>query len=347
MKYWKQLGVWAIALRAEPFRWARLKFTILFTLIIAIILIVYLGFLYSEFNRNIKIFADENIPEVDRRARFVVRSTKVTVRTLFGVEPEDIGILIITGIVSYFLAAFVLKPIRETMKQQEQFVTYASHELKTPLSIIRTEMEVFLRGKNYLGTNKRLMIRRRQSVQSNLEEVNRMGRIIENLLLVARIDAKYEKLQLSKVSLNDVISRVVVRMAKLARDKNISISINRPSPLYLLADEEKIIEAFSNILKNAIAYSKNGSRIKIEIGKRKDKVFISFGDEGVGISKYDLPHIFERFYRSKNAFTVKKEGTGLGLWITKRIVEEHNGRINIESVYGKRTTVNIVLPLSS
>jgi len=233
------------------------------------------------------------------------------------------------------------------MKQQEQFVTYASHELKTPLSIIRTEMEVFLRGKNYLSANKKFLIRSKQSMLSNLEEVDRMGRIIENLLLVARIDAKYEKLQLSKVSLNDVISWVVERMAKLAQDKNISISVNRRSPLYVLADDEKIMEAFSNILKNAIAYSKSGSKIKIEIGKKRDKVFISFSDGGVGISKGDLPHVFERFYRSENAFTAKKEGTGLGLWITKRIVEEHNGEIEIHSILGKGTIVNIVLPLSS
>lgn len=252
-----------------------------------------------------------------------------------------------TGIISYFLAALVLRPIRETMRQQEQFVSYASHELKTPLSIIRTEMEVFLRGKNYLGVNKKFMIRTKQSLLSNLEEIDRMSRIVENLLLVARIDAKYEKLQFEKVSLNDILLLVVERMDKLASDKNILISVNKSAPITVFVDQEKIIEAFSNILKNAIAYSKNGSRIKIEVEKRKGKVFVSFSDKGIGISKKDLPHVFERFYKAKNIFAAKKQGSGLGLWITKRIVEEHNGKIEIHSILGKGTGVNIVLPLPS
>ncbi len=344
-KYWKRLGAWVTALKADPFARARLKFSVIFAAVIAVILVSYLPLLYIEFNRSIQEFAVKEIPQKDSRTRFISRSTKVTATTLFGIQPEDILILVAGAVVSYFLAGFVLKPIKESMRQREQFVASASHELKTPLSIIKTEMEVFLRGKNYVKSGQDLLLRRKASILSNLEEVNRMDQIIKNLLLVARIDASYERLRLSEIELNHLISNVAKRFQNMAKHNGLKLSINLSRPIYMMADAEKLEEAFSNIMQNAVNYSKKGGSIKIETKKMKNAAFVSFEDKGIGIPNGDLPRIFDRFYRVKSSSS-KIPGSGIGLWIAKQVISMHKGKIEASSVLGKGTKISIILPLS-
>ncbi len=345
MKYWKRFVEWAIALKADPFTWARLKFTILFTFVIASILIVYLPLLNIEFNRNIINFARNEIHEQDKRERFIRRSSKVISKTLFGVEPEDVVILVISTIASYFLATLVLRPIEKSTQLQRQFVANASHELKTPLAIIKTEMEVFLRSKNYFQNNREILLRRRQSVRSNLEEVDRINRIIEDLLMLTRIDTHYEKFKYSKVNLNALMSHVARRMAQIANTKRVKISIHGREPTFISADAEKLHEAFSNILKNAIIYSNIKGSVHITVSKAGNKAQVTFIDNGVGISKKDLSHIFERFFRSAKSSS-EVSGSGLGLFIAKWIISNHAGDIKVTSTPNKGTTVNVLLPLA-
>ncbi len=346
MKYWKRFVEWAIALKTDPFTWVRFQLTILFTFVIASILIVYLLLLSSEFNRNIIDFASKEIPKQDRRVRFIGRSTQVVRQTLFGVELEDVTILVVSAFASYFMATLVLKPIKKSSQLQRQFIANASHELKTPLAIIKTEMEVFLRSKNYFQNSRKILLRRKQSVLSNLEELDRINQTVDDLIMLTRIDTHYhEKFRHSKINLNALMSHVTRRLAQLANSKKVKISIHGKESIFITADAEKLHEAFSNILKNSIIYSNIKGSVHVTVSKAGNKARVTFVDNGIGISKEDLPYIFERFFRSPKSSS-EVSGSGLGLFIVKWIISNHAGDIKVTSTPNKGTTVNVFLPLA-
>src|SRR5258708_2197801 len=252
---WKRFVEWGIDLRRDNFQIARLKLSVFLTIFISLILIVYIGFLYSEFNRSISSFARENIPEKDRRERFIVRSETVTKRVLFGVEPEDVLIVVITIFVSYFIAGFALEPIRKTMRAQKQFMADASHELRTPLAIIKTEMEVFLRDRRSWIKSDKFLLRKRKSIVSNLEEVDRMQQIIDNLVFLSRTDIYKEKFQFVSFDLSSVLNSVVQRLEEQAKTKRISLSLKGNTPIPISGDPIRLEQPFLNIIQNTIKYT--------------------------------------------------------------------------------------------
>jgi signal transduction histidine kinase len=222
---WKRFGEWVTALRSNKFRWAKIKLTALIFFIIFFIVVIYLVLLYNEFSRAITYFANENISEPDRRQRFIERAFIVTRTTLFGVQPEDVLTIFIMLGISFFLAGYVLKPIKEALALQKRFLADASHQLRTPLAIIKAEMEVFLQDrKNYLG-NKELLMRKRQGVLSNLEEVDKMSKIIDELLLIARIDLRQETFHFGKIKLKEFLTRAVKKIEKYTAKNGIKIYI--------------------------------------------------------------------------------------------------------------------------
>ncbi len=341
-KLWKLFAGWVTALKANTFTWAKIKLTALYFIVILVIILVYLILLYNEFTRTIISFAHDNILEIDRRNRFIERAFIVTKATLFQIQTEDVLTIFLTLGISYLLAGFVLKPIKEAMLRQKKFLIDASHQLRTPLTIIKTEMEVFLRDKRNYTLNKELLLRKRKGMLSNLEEIDRMSRIIDELLLVARIDAHQEKLHFAIINPGLLVKKSIASIRNYARIKNINLSFSISTTLRIQADEDKLQQAIINVIKNAIDYSKKGSKIKIAVTGKTDTVSIIVADNGIGIPKKDLPHIFERFYKAKNT-GIKTKGMGIGLSITEWIINQHKGKINIQSILGKGTTVVILL----
>jgi len=245
------------------------------------------------------------------------------------------GILAVSAAAGYFLAGKTLKPIQDMVDEQSQFVANASHELRTPLTALKTEIEVNLRDKN-LKINEM-----RNLLASNLEEVDQLQELSNNLMKLAYPKNHSPKIN-STVDLQQIIQTVVKKVKSLAIQKEIQIH-NEIYNLEITGNDQDLIELFVNILDNAIKYSPKNTEIWLQAESHDHKACVTIRDQGVGIAKKDIPHIFDRFYRSDQSRT--SDGYGLGLAIAKHIVEIHKGQIKVESQLGKGSIFTIKLPL--
>jgi signal transduction histidine kinase len=247
-------------------------------------------------------------------------------------------ILVLSSLLSYFFAQRTLKPIEDMMEAQSRFSADASHELKTPLTAMRTEIEVNLRDQ------KISLAEARNLLSSNLEEIEKLETLSNALLKLAKYEDDKHK-EFKEVSLTDIAAEAYEKVEKLADEKKIVFD-NNLEDLKVKGDKASLTELFVILLDNAIKYSPVNSKISINMKKSLQHAEIRIKDEGVGIKEADLPHIFDRFYRADSSRSKDKvNGYGLGLSIAKRIVELHKGSIFAESKPGEGSTFVIKLPL--
>jgi len=261
-------------------------------------------------------------------------------RLIFFLFLINSGILIFVGSLSYFLAGKTLKPIEEMMERQKQFVSDASHEFKTPLTSLKTSLEVGLR-------DKQINLKKAKSLlKDNLEEVNRLQSLTENLLALSRYDS-VGKIVFSKVNLSLVVDEALRRVKPLLLSKNIKLE-KSIKDVEFMAEPESVIELLVILLDNAIKYSQEGKTVKIDSKVEKKFLFLSVTDYGIGIKKKDLPHIFDRFYQADSSRQKGNGGGfGLGLAVAKKIVERHKGEITVKSKWGEGSTFIVKLPIES
>ncbi len=254
----------------------------------------------------------------------------------------------------------MISRLDQSFRQIKQFTTDASHELKTPLTILKGEVEVALR-------KKRTPHEYEQILESNLEEINRMSKIVEDLLLLSKADIGEIQLKKEEIPLNRFLRSLTEQMKILAHPKNIRIEMpNYPfdgeEDIHIYGDPLRIRELFINLIENGIKYTEEGGRVLITLtkemgdgaisssppGKRSEsfaKVIVS--DTGIGIAKEDQEKIFNRFFRVDKARSREQGGSGLGLSICKWIVEAHQGDISVESELGKGSSFIVRIPLYS
>ncbi len=240
----------------------------------------------------------------------------------------------------------MISRLDQSFRQIKQFTQDASHELKTPLTILKGEVEVTLR-------KERTPHEYQQTLKSNLEEINRMSQIVEDLLVLSKADSGELKIKKELVDLNQIIDEVISHMEVLAYDKGIRIErLNHNENIQIIGDPLRLRELFLNLISNGIKYTEKGGLIRITIEKNEEnglknpfiKVIVS--DTGIGISKEDQIKIFDRFYRVDKARSRDQGGSGLGLSICKWIVESHKGEISVESELGKGSSFIVKLPVN-
>jgi signal transduction histidine kinase len=259
-------------------------------------------------------------------------------RLLFTLITINIGILASSGMAGYFLAGRTLKPIKQMVEEQNRFVTDASHELNTPLTALKTSIEVSLRDKKLTAK------KAREILQSNLEEVDSLQLLSNDLIKLTQYQKTNGSMLIKAYPLHTIIAKAVEKVSPLSYKKHIHISFSIP-PLRIEADERSLTELFIILLDNAIKYSKDETTITITAMKTDGKVSIALSDQGIGIKKEDVPYIFDRFFRSDKSRSKQTTiGYGLGLSIAKRIVAIHNGTITVKSIEEKGTTFTIILP---
>ncbi|TXT61774.1 MAG: conserved membrane protein of unknown function [Promethearchaeota archaeon] len=236
--------------------------------------------------------------------------------------------------------------LKKTEKQLKDFVSMVSHELKNPLTVLLQSIETIDQFGDRLQENAKNQIMNIMSKNSQL-----MAALVEDLLILSRIDDKRTTLDIEKCDIKKIITETVQKLSPLLHKKNLDLKFNMDEIEELKGDPQKLEQIFRIILDNAIKYSFKDSKIKIGLkndykGKYNQKdidgILLSISDGGRGISEEDLAHIFERFYRSDNVKDV--EGTGLGLSIAKELVNLHQGGIHVESEYGKGSTFYVFLP---
>ncbi len=229
--------------------------------------------------------------------------------------------------------------IKELDKMKSEFLNMVSHELRTPLTPIQVYSELMMTRK--LSEEK---IKTFSTIIN--KETQRLGSLIGDLLDLSRIESgKGLSLSLEETDFTEIIKNVAETFKSASEKHTIVLNIPETSEK-IFVDKNKMIQVMTNLLSNAVKYSPNGGKIYIALEEKNDKIYVSVKDEGLGIPKDDLPHIFEKFYRAKTEDIKKIGGTGIGLPIVKYILELHNGGIEVESEYGKGSTFTFYVPKS-
>lgn len=243
-------------------------------------------------------------------------------------------VLIAGGIASYLMANKTLQPLKRAHDKQARFVSNASHEFRTPLAVMKTEIEVALRDHTLSSGDLRTLL------TSNLEEVNKLSRLSQTLLSLSKME--HQKLARGKANLNDAIDAVIERYDKQRK----RITIERPDRVVYVYSDPLALEALSSIfIDNALKYSPKDSTVTIRISERRGSVTLRITNTGEGIDQKDIHHIFDSFYRADGARTSSDTHSfGFGLSLAKRIVALHEGELSVESEEGVRTTFIVTLP---
>ena len=251
------------------------------------------------------------------------------------------GILLISSFLSYLLAGKTLAPIEEMVADQAQFIADAAHELRTPITAMRTSLEVDLRDKNLKKSGAI------QALKDNLADVENLENLSNQLLMLAAYREGQTKLILSQVDLSDLAKVLERKFKGRLEKKNLKFKFKVSKEL-IFFDASKLEQLLTILIDNAITYSKKGKTIWLTIKINKKCLQITVKDQGVGISEIEQKKLFNRFYRSDQSRTYRDDenkGFGLGLSIAKKIVDLHRGKIELDSQPKKGTTFRVILPL--
>ncbi len=233
----------------------------------------------------------------------------------------------------------LLSRLEEAFSSQRNFVSHASHELRTPLTIMMGQLEVAL-------LQKRTVEDYQQTIKEAIEEVKKMRDLINGLLELARINNDIFQLHFRPLNIDDLLWQVRESLLIQFPSYNIQIEFDESqeeeTEFKIKGDKSLLQMAFQNIMENACKYSED-QRVNVSLLAHSDTIRISFTDRGIGISEEDLPHIFEPFYRGDSSKS--RKGHGIGLALTQRIIQLHNGSIRAFSQLGKGTRFVISLPL--
>jgi len=267
---------------------------------------------------------------------FVEELQESKYHVIYNLFVANLLIVFISAISSYVLAGKTLRPIEDVLVEQKRFIADASHELRTPLTSLKTSIEVALRDKSHNVQTKSVL-------RNNLEDVDALKELINSLLQLASQENKSITKQL--VDVHEVISRAIKTMKPMANEKNIKI-VSKLKHQQILASETGLQQLFTILLDNAIKYSNPKGKIRIDVVPRKRNLLVKISDNGIGINKKYLPHIFDRFYRIDSSRTYsQRPGFGLGLSVAKQIVANHHGAISVMSEISKGSTFCVSLPL--
>jgi signal transduction histidine kinase len=242
------------------------------------------------------------------------------------------------------LALFVLTDLTAWQRQEgfyRNFISNVSHELKTPLTVIQGHVAVMGEG---LAEDDPWQASRRIVA----EETARLTKLVDNLLLLSRLEMPDFSLDRRPVSLEVVVEDAILQLFDLAEARGVSLSLQREGRLpRLMADRARLKQVFINLLDNGIKYNRDGGTVTVRLSAGKGRVVAQVTDTGEGIPAQDLPHIFENMYRVERRQGRYVEGSGLGLSIVQRIVEQHGGSISVESRVGEGTSFTVTLPRSA
>ncbi|MDD5495590.1 MAG: ATP-binding protein [Candidatus Omnitrophica bacterium] len=231
----------------------------------------------------------------------------------------------------------MLGRLESSFNAQRQLFENLSHDLKTPLTILKGEFEVVLKKMRSQGEYESIL-------KSALQEVNKIIKLAENLLFLAKFDSSQMMPEKKRLELGQLLNDVMKNVKTLSELKNIRISLGQDDkPLFLYGDENQLKTLFLNIIDNAVKYTEPGGRIEIVAVANGDLVTVKISDTGVGISREEIGHIFDRFYCVDKS-RADDAGFGLGLSIARSIAETHNGRIDVKSEVSKGSTFTVSLP---
>jgi signal transduction histidine kinase len=249
--------------------------------------------------------------------------------------------LVLVGIGGWFIAGKSIAPVDRAVEQMRRFMADAAHELRTPLTVVRSRAEVALQRE-----------RDRPEYEDALRGIEResirIGRIVEDLLTLARADAGERPIERQRVFLDDIVLDTAETAKTLATRRDVRIAVAEFEEAPIVGDPMLVRQLIMILLDNAIKFSPAGTLVQVGVWRPNGAARLSVSDAGPGIPAEQLPHVFERFYRGdvarSRAGTAASEGAGLGLSIAQWIAEEHSASIRIDSIVGKGTCVVVDFP---
>lgn len=250
-----------------------------------------------------------------------------------------VGVLGIAAffLISLFLANWALRPVAKAWSQQKQFVADASHELKTPLTVILANQKILL------AHPERTIGEESQWIENTQSESNRMKSLVEDMLFLAKSDSDQVKQALSTINFSDLVQGTLLSFASVAFEANVQMEDEIQSDVKLSGSEAQLRRLCAILFDNAVKYAGRGGAVHTVLHSDGTTCRLSVQNTGTPISEEDLPHLFERFYRADRARSAG--GFGLGLSIAESIVHSHGGRIWAISSAAEGTTFNVVLPV--
>ncbi len=332
--YWKQFGEWVIGLSRNRFFLARVKLTVFYSLILAVMMTALSIAVYHSALINIAL---------DLQSKFLDPDAATTALVKFSQDLEadiviiDIVFVTLMTTLSYVFAGEALRPLREAMEEQKRLTGDIAHELRTPLSVMRADLEI---ARDYKNISKEEVSR---LIKSNLEEVDQLTGLAGSLLILMKED-NYASNDFKRTDLSNLARQVASQLKILAEKKEVAVRMEEPSPVFVNGNAESLNMMIRNIVKNAIQYTPAGGSVEVSVREENKKAILRVKDTGIGISKDDLPRVLDRFYKVDKSRAQDEGGSGLGLSIVDRIVRNHSGQIKINSVLGMGTEVVISLP---
>lgn len=334
--YWKQFGEWVTSLNRNRFFLARIKLTVFYSLILAVMMTALSITVYRSALVNITLDLHNEFlnPDIARSALL-----KFNQDLEADIVIIDIIFVALMTTLSYVFAGEALRPLREAMEEQKRLTADVAHELRTPLSIMRADLEI---AQDSDSMDKKEVNR---LVQSNLEEVAQLSGLAGSLLVLMKEDAGVGSFE--PVDFRALMKKEASGLEVLAAKKEIKTKTEENDPVFVMGNSESLGIMIRNVIKNAIQYTPSGGKVNVSVRKEGNKAVLRVEDTGIGISDKNLPHVMDRFYKADKSRTQIEEGAGLGLSIVDRIVRNHNGQIKINSVLEKGTEVVISLPISA
>jgi heavy metal sensor kinase len=230
--------------------------------------------------------------------------------------------------------------LEESVRGSKQFVADASHELRTPLTVMRGELESLAQDAGLGGET-------RETLGSVLEEVDRLGEIVDGLFALSRLDAGETPAEWVQFDLAELAATTAGQMSLLAEDKCVSVSCESAGPVTVEGDRARLKQVIVNLLDNAIKYTPSGGRVRLAVRREAGCAVLEVSDTGIGIPAEALPHVFQRFFRVDRSRSREQGGAGLGLSIVKSICSAHGAEVEVSSSPGQGSTFRVRQPLAA
>lgn len=337
--------------RLRPFTRARIILTLWYTAFcMALIVLLNFGAFSAQANSfdfkgnpRLQISSPDNAVLANPASSYTTTLDDINKRFGTVIFAVDLALIVLSVGFGYILSAITLRPLQKSMEEQEEFAQEASHELRTPLSVINLELETLKR------TEKNIPPSYRKAFSHIDDELARMRSLVSGLLtLVNPDDTRFLKpYKHRSFELSATVRKAFIQRQKLAKQKKITYTFSSAFEGKCMGEEAGIEQIVLILLDNAIKYTQERGQVSVTVQKARDKALIQVSDTGKGIAAKDLPHIFERFYRSRlhSGTKTAEEGLGLGLAIAKKRVQQYGGRITVNSEVGQGTTFYVELPI--
>jgi len=272
--------------------------------------------------------------------------TAYAIGTRYIEDPRMVALIVLLTTAILFIIAVIItnsfERLAEANRMKSEFVSIVSHQLRSPLSNLRWALELLMSGK--LGK-----IEEKQTEYFKIikENSNRMTELIKDLLIVSRIETAKLLIKKMEFSLEDLVKELIKEFTPFARASNVEIKFRAKENLpKIFADQSQIRLVIENFLDNAIRYIKGIGVVEIKIESQEKNIYFEIKDTGVGIPKEEQKYIFQKFFRSENVLRYQTQGSGLGLYISKAIIEKSEGEIGFKSQEGIGSTFWFTLPLT-